>query len=137
MIIDTMVVVYALVDDSGFGPEAEAALRKADELVAPASVEAELVSAFWQWGRKEIPQVTARICCADAARLWNALIPVKELWPTALTLAFERDHSPYDTLFVAAARMRRTKVLTYDKSLLKCFPEDTTTIAAFLRRDQP
>jgi len=132
MIIDTMVMVYALVDDSGFGPEAEAALRKADELVAPASVEAELVSAFWQWGQERITQATATACCRDAVQLWNALIPVKELWSEALALAFERNHSPYDTLFVVAARKRRTKVLTYDREMLKRFPEDTITVPAFL-----
>ena len=132
MIIDTMVVVYALVDDNGFGPEAEAALRKADELVAPASVEAELVSVFWQWGQERIPQAAAKICCADATQIWNTLIPVKDLWPDALTLAFERNHSPYDTLFVVAARKRRTKVLTYDKDMLKRFPEDTIAVPAFL-----
>jgi predicted nucleic acid-binding protein len=132
MIIDTMVMAYALVGYDVFGPQSKAALRKADELVAPASVEAELVSTFWQWGRERIPHTTALACCADAAQLWNVLIPVKELWSEALTLAFESNHSPYDTLFVVAARKRRTKVLTYDKDMLKRFPEDTITVPAFL-----
>jgi predicted nucleic acid-binding protein len=133
MIIDTMVVAYAMLDVETKSAESMAALRKADELVAPASVTAELVSAFWQWGRDILPPDRATFLCAQAVRLWDALIPVEDLWSMALSLAFERDHSPYDTLFVAAARMRGTKVLTYDRELLKRFPGDTMTIAAFLR----
>lgn len=132
MIIDTMVVAYALLGVDAMGRESEAALRKADELAAPASVEAELLSVFWQWGREEIPQAAASALCADAARLWDVLIPIGELWPTALALAFKHDHSPYDTLFVAAARQRNTKVLTYDKKLLKRFPDDTRSVKSFL-----
>ena len=133
MIIDTMVVAYAMLDVDGKSVDSMAALRKADELVAPASVTAELVSTFWQWGQNIIPPARATFLCANAVRLWDALIPVDDLWPVALTLAFERNHSPYDTLFIAAARIRGTKVLTYDKDLLKRFPKDTITVAEFLR----
>jgi hypothetical protein len=38
----------------------------------------------------------------------------------APSLAFERDHSPYDILFVAAARMRGPKVLSYDHGKGHC-----------------
>jgi len=133
MIIDTMVVAYALLKQRDYGLESAEALRKADELTAPASVEAELLNVFWQWGQLYIPPSEATAFYVDAAEIWDKLIPVKALWPSALSLAFERSHSPYDTLFVAAARMRGTKVLTYDKNLLKRFPEDTMTVADFLR----
>jgi len=46
----------------------------------------------------------------------------------ALELAFASGHSPYDTLFVAAAKLRRTKVLTYDEKLLALFPDDTIRV---------
>ena len=133
MIIDTMVAAYAMLDVESKSAESMAALRKADEIAAPASVTAELVSVFWQWGREIIPAAKAVSLCASAVRIWDALIPVEELWSEALAMAFERCHSPYDTLFIAAARMRGTQVLTYDKDLLKRFPEDTMTVAAFLR----
>ncbi len=133
MIVDTMVMAYTLLGVDGMGPESAAALRKADELAAPASVEAELLSVFWQWGREELPQAAAAALCADAARLWDALVPVGDLWPAALALAFRHDHSPYDTLFVAAARARGTRVLTYDRKLLKRFPDDAVAVPDFLR----
>jgi len=132
MIIDAMVPVYALLNVESKGADSMAALRKADELVAPASVTAELISSFWQWGQEDVPHAKAASLCANALRIWDALIPVEVLWATALNLAFEHGHTPYDTLFIAAARMRGTKVLTYDKLMLKRFPEDTITVPAFL-----
>ena len=51
MVVDTMVMAYALFGVPDFGLESAKALRKADELLAPASVEAELLNVVWQWGR--------------------------------------------------------------------------------------
>jgi predicted nucleic acid-binding protein len=87
MIIDTMVMAYAMLGVPEFGEESLAALRAADEIAAPASVEAELLNVVWQWGlRGDNPQT------------------------------------------VAAARLRRTRVITYDKKLLALFPNDTVTV---------
>lgn len=132
MIIDTMVMAYALLGVEDLGPESLAALRAADELVAPASVEGELLNVVWQWGRERVSPVLAASVYEDAARLWTELVPVAALWPTALALALEHNHSPYDTLFVAAARRKKTRVLTYDRKLLRLFPDDTISVGAFL-----
>lgn len=128
MIIDTMVMAYAILGVPEFGRESLAALRVVDEISAPASVEAELLNVVWQWGKRGVSCEMAHAVYENSARLWTRLIPLEAVWPTALELAFTHDHSPYDTLFVATARYCRTKVLTYDKKMLALFPGDTVTV---------
>ncbi len=130
MIVDTMVMVYAVLDVAEFGEESLAFLHGADAIAAPASVEAELLSVVWQWSLRGVGREAASSAYFMASRLWDELIPVESLWPLALELAFENNHSPYDTLFVAAARLKRTRVVTYDKKLLTAFPEDTVSPGA-------
>ena len=128
MIVDTMVMAYAMLGVPEFGEESAAALEAMDEIIAPASIEAELLNVVWQWGRRGNPDI-ATAAYYNASRLWTELIPVETLWPIALELALSCEHSPYDTLFVAAAKLKRTKVITYDKKLLRLFPNDTITAA--------
>lgn len=134
MIIDTMVMAYAMLGVAKFGEESAAALAAVDEIVAPASVEAELLNVVWQWSCNGGNPETAAAQYYTASRLWTELIPVESLWPTALELALATDHSPYDTLFIAAARAQKTYVVTYDKRLLKLFPEDAITVRSILPR---
>ena len=128
MIIDTMVMAYAMLGVPEFGEESLAALQAVDEIVAPASVEAELLNVVWQWGMQDNQPQIAEAAYSNASRLWTELVPVEMLWSLALELALSSKHSPYDTLFVAAARLRRTRVVTYDKKLLKLFPDDTVRV---------
>ncbi len=128
MIIDTMVMAYAMLGVPEFGEESFTALQAADEIVAPSSVEAELLNVVWQWGIQGNQPRIAGAAYSNASRLWTELVPVETLWPLALKLALSSKHSPYDTLFVAAARFRRTRVVTYDTKLLKLFPDDTVRV---------
>ncbi|MDR2076100.1 MAG: type II toxin-antitoxin system VapC family toxin [Desulfovibrio sp.] len=133
MIIDTMVMAYALLGVPEYGEESIAALHKADALYSPASVQAELLNVVWQYGKRGVTAQRAAEVYDDASRLWTKLIPVERLWPEALSLAFSSGHSPYDTLFVAAARMYHTSLLTYDQKLLTSFPDETVHVGTFLR----
>lgn len=128
MIIDTMVMAYALLAVPKFGRESAALLEVVDEITAPASVEAELLNVVWQWGRKGISTERASAAYYTASRLWTKLIPVEIIWPVALDLALSSGHSPYDTLFIAAARLEKTRVVTYDKKLLNLFPDDAVSV---------
>ncbi len=134
MIIDTMILAYAVLEVPEFGEESVAVLKAVDQITAPASIEAELLNVIWQWGQRGEDTKIAAAAYHAASRLLNDLIPVETLWPTALELAFSRRHSPYDTLFIAAARLRHTKVVTYDKKLLTLFPDDTLTADAVVKR---
>lgn len=128
MIVDTMVMAYALLGVPEFGEESAAALEAMDEIIAPASVEAELLSVVWQWGKRDGNPDMVATAYYNASRLWTELIPVDVLWAPALSLALFTGYSPYDTLFVAAARQYRTRVVTYDTELLTLFPDDTVVI---------
>ena len=128
-----MLMAYAMLGVPEFGRESLAALRTIDEIAAPASVEAELMNVIWQWGKRDAEHDVAHAVYENATRLWARLIPLEAIWPVALDLAFAHGHSPYDTLFVAAARACRTRVLTYDKKMLALFPEDTITVKDILR----
>lgn len=132
MVIDTMIVAYALLNEPDFGPDCILVLRTADELVAPSSIEAELLNALWQWTWEKVDPDLAESSYMEASGLWTELIPVESLWKDAFKLAIRKNHSPYDTLFIVAARHRKTKVLTYDKKLLKLFPDDTMTAKDYL-----
>lgn len=133
MIIDTMVMAYAMLGVPEFGEESAAVLEAVDEIVAPASVEAELLNVVWQWGRRDGNHEMAAAAYQTASRLWTELISVESLWVTALELALSKEHSPYDMLFIAAARMQKTRVVTYDKKLLSLFPKDTITARKTLK----
>ncbi len=132
MIIDTMVMAYALLGAPEFGRESLAALRKVDDISAPVSAEAELLNVIWQWGKRGVSLKVAQAVYENAERLWARLVPLEDVWPVALELAFARGHSPYDTLFVATARFCDTQVLTYDQKLLSLFPKDTLTVKDLL-----
>ena len=131
MIIDTMILAYAVMKESGFCEQSMEVLKRVDVIMAPASVETELLSVIWQWGRKDGQYDLATKAYMVASSLINESIPVKNLWPIALKLAFSRNHSPYDTLFIAAARIHHTRLITYDQKLLSLFPSDAMSAQTF------
>jgi predicted nucleic acid-binding protein len=133
MIVDTMVMAYALLGVPEYEDESLEALRRADALYAPATVEAELLNVLWQYSKRGVSSHKAAQLYEHSRSMWTQLIPVKRIWPEALALAFENEHSPYDTLFVATARLYSTLVITCDQKLLTLFPDDTITVSAFLK----
>jgi predicted nucleic acid-binding protein len=133
MIIDTMVMAYAMLGVPEYEDDSLEALRRADALYAPATAEAELLNVLWQYSRRGVTFHKAAQLYEHSRSMWTRLIPVERIWPEALSLAFKNEHSPYDTLFVAAARLYSTRVITYDQKLLTLFPEDTITVNDFLK----
>jgi predicted nucleic acid-binding protein len=59
-------------------------------------------------------------------------VSITHLWASALTLAVKSQHSPYDTLFVAAAEREGTKLLTYNPRLRDSFPQTAIDPGDFL-----
>lgn len=133
MIVDTMVVVYALLGFADAHEESTAVLRAADDILAPELFRAELLSALWQWTRaRQVSSDVARALAEDGEHLVNTYVPTAELRDVAWRLAVERDHSPYDTLFVAAAILYETPLVTYDTKVLKKFSEWAVSATDFL-----
>lgn len=128
MVIDTMVLAYALIGEAEQHDRAIAALAEEDELIAPDSLRAELVNVLWLWVRhRQVDPGSALEMLRDAETLLDEFVSTASLWESALALSVEREHSPYDTLFVALAARRGTRVLTADEALLRRFP--TWTLA--------
>jgi predicted nucleic acid-binding protein len=133
MVVDTMVVAYALLGFAGRHRESMAVLRAAEEILAPDLLRAELMSALWQWTRsRRLPAETAGPLLEDGERLVDLYVPMAEIRGLAWSLALARDHSPYDTLFVATAALYRTPLVTYDARVLEKFPEWAVSPAGFL-----
>lgn len=133
LVVDTMVLAYALIGEADLHERAVAVFESGDELLAPESLRSELVNTLWQWVRlRAMPVESALRKLRQAEALIGEFVPVGDLWEAALELSVEADHSPYDTLFVALAQQRATRVLTHDQGLLRRFPEWTV---AFLPAD--
>lgn len=135
MVVDTMVLAYALLGEAEFHQAAVEALDALPELLAPESLRAELTNVVWLWIRHRGVEPAAGIAMLrDAEALVTEFVPVRNLWEDALVLAVKEGHSPYDTLFVALAQQRRTKMLTSDQAVLRRFPTWTVSLAGFVAR---
>ncbi len=133
MIIDTMIAAYACFEVPGVSADSRAALRKARTLHTPDSFRAEFLNVAWQYARKyKISMIDLEAVVRDAYAIPTGYIACSILWRDALVLALDRKHSPYDTLFVAAAMRRKSKVLTCDKKLLRAFPAHTIHISDYI-----
>ncbi len=131
MVVDTMVLAYALLGEADLHARAVEALKAAPELVAPESLRAELVNVIWLWIRhRGVGTSVGLAALRDAEALVDEFVPLSPLWEEALELAVERDHSPYDTIFVVLARRRGMKLLTHDGPLVKRFPEWTVPLVS-------
>lgn len=123
MIIDTMVFTYALLGVEGFREQALKALESADLVEIPDSLRAELVNVVWKWVKaKGLSLDLGLEVLQDAEALIDRVISTQELWERALELAVQYNHPAYDTLFIAAAELGETRVVTFDKKLLETFP---------------
>ena len=134
MVFDTMVLAYGLLGVEDFREESLKAIEKAPAITVPELIRSELLNAVWQWVRSGRADPEAgRAVIEDAERLYTNIVPVSKLWPEAFGLALEHNHSPFDTLFIAAARLEKTKLLTYDAKLHELFPDDCIGVVEFIK----
>ena len=123
-VVDTNVVAYYLLGTEPFAVEARKFWQAADEPVAPAHWQAELANVVWmavRTGTLSANEGHRRLDFASRLRLRS--VPIGSLWQSALTLSLDSGLSAYDTLFVALARRRRLPLVTFDKQILKAFPD--------------
>ncbi len=133
MVFDTNVLAYALLGVPEQRSEALESLLATPVIWAPDSLRAEMVNVVWQWIRfGQVELAAGSQVLEDTELLVTHFVPASELWQIALELAVAARHSPYDTLFVALAAVHEVKVVTYDRGLLKRFPEWTITAADYL-----
>ena len=123
-VLDTNVVAYVLLDTDLFLDEARACLAAVTMPIAPAHWEAELTNVIWM-------AVRARVLTpgdGDAAlsrsrRLGIESVATAPLCRGALLRSIETGAAVYDTLFVELALSAGCPLATFDKSLLKMFPD--------------
>jgi predicted nucleic acid-binding protein len=123
-IVDTNVVAYYLLATEPFLEESRQFWRTVEEVAAPSHWEAELANAVWM-------AVETGVLPADeghqkldlAAQLGIESVPNQPLWQPALTRALDSGLAIYDTLFVELAVHRRLTLATFDRNVLKKFPE--------------
>lgn len=123
-VVDTNVVTYYLLGTELFVDEVRNFWRTVDEAWAPVHWEAEFANAIWMAVRTGVlPNDEGHQKLDMAARLAIQSVPIRSLWQPALTRAVNSGVAVYDTLFVELAAQRRLKLATFDKDILKKFPE--------------
>ena len=133
VVVDTNVVAYYLLGVPEHRDLLSSLFVSDLDFVAPESLKAEILNVLWlaiRHGPLTLNEALDRLDIVE--RLVTRSIPITHLWATALTLSAKNQHSPYDTLFVAAAERAGTKLLTYDRRIRDAFPETAVDPGAFL-----
>jgi predicted nucleic acid-binding protein len=123
-VVDTNVVAYYLLGSEPFVAEARQFWRIVEEPCAPTHWEAELANAVWMAVRMRILSAEEGHQKLDlAARLGIESVPNRSVWQPALTRGLTSGAAVYDTLFVELAAQRSLPLATFDKNVLKKFPD--------------
>lgn len=123
-VVDTNVVAYYLLGTQPFLEEVREFWRNVEEAWAPDHWEAELANAIWMAVRTGVLAGDEGHQKLDlAARLAIQSVPNRALWQPALTRAIESGAAVYDTLFVELAVQRKLPLATFDRNILKKFPD--------------
>ena len=122
-VVDTNVVAYYLLGTEPFVEEARQFWRTVDAC-APTHWEAELANAVWMAVRAGVlPTEEGHRKLDLAARLGIESVANRSLWQPALTRALSSGAAVYDTLFVELAVQRSLPLATFDRNVLKTFPQ--------------
>jgi predicted nucleic acid-binding protein len=123
-VVDTNVVAYYLLGTEPFVEETRRFWRGVDEPCAPTHWEAELANAVWMAVRMGVlPSDEGHHKLDLAARLGIESVANRSLWQPALTRSLASGAAVYDTLFVELAARRSLPLATFDRTVLKKFPE--------------
>jgi predicted nucleic acid-binding protein len=123
-VVDTNVVAYYLLGTEPFVEEVRKFWRTVEAASAPALWEAELANVVWMAVRTGVlPAEDGHEKLALASRLGIESVASRTLWQSALTRALASGAAVYDTLFVALAMDRNLPLATFDRNVLKKFPQ--------------
>jgi len=123
-VVDTNVIVYHALGASRLTTEIERFLQASDELIAPVIWEAEFANAIWMSTRAgvlEPADALDRLSLAGSLGIQSQ--PLRSLWSGALLRSIESGVAVYDTLFAELAEREGVPLATYDRGLLKAFPD--------------
>ena len=124
VVVDTNVVAYFLLGTAGFVDEAKACFHAVSNPIAPAHWEAELTNVLWMAVRSGIlPAEAGPVRLSLARRLGVESVPTATLCQGALLRSVASGIAVYDTLFVELATRTGCPLLTFDKAVIKAFPD--------------
>jgi predicted nucleic acid-binding protein len=122
-VVDTNVVAYFLLGTRPFAAEARAFLAAVTRPTAPALWEAEIANVIWMATRSNVvgpEDGAARLRLA--MRLGIESVPLHTLLQGALLRAVTSGMAVYDTLFVELAVREACPLATFDRAIIKAFP---------------
>lgn len=123
-VVDTNVVAYLLLGTEAFADEAKACFATVSNPLAPAHWEAELTNVVWMAVRSGIlPPDQGPVRLRLARRLGVESVSTATLCQGALLRSVASGMSVCDTLFVELAVRTGCPLITFDKALLKAFPD--------------
>jgi predicted nucleic acid-binding protein len=123
-VVDTNVVAYYLLGTAPFLEEVRRFWRTVEEVWAPVHWEAELANAVWMAVRTGVLSSDEGHQKLDlAARFGIQSVANRALWQPALTRAVNSGAAVYDMLFVELAAQRNLPLATFDRNILKKFPD--------------
>lgn len=123
-VVDTNVVAYYLLGTEPFVDEVRRFWRTVEDPCAPTHWEAELANAVWMAVRTRVLSAEEGHQKLDlAARIGIESVANRLLWQPALTRALSSGAAVYDALFIELAVQRSLPLATFDRNVLKKFPE--------------
>lgn len=124
VVVDTNVVAYLLLGTEGFVDEARACFSAVSSPIAPIHWEAELTNVLWMAVRTgSLPPEEGPVRLSLARRLGIESVTTATLCQGALLRSVTTGVPVYDTLFVELAARTRCPLLTFDKAVIKAFPD--------------
>jgi predicted nucleic acid-binding protein len=124
VVVDTNVIAYLVLGTERFAEEARDCLSRVTLPLAPAHWEAELANVVYLAARHgviEAAEAPQRLTLAR--QLGIETILTTTLWQGALLRSLASDIAVYDTLFVELAVQAECPLVTFDKAVLKAFPD--------------
>jgi predicted nucleic acid-binding protein len=123
-VVDTNVVAYLLLGTETFVDEARTCFEAVSDPIAPAHWEAELTNVVWLAVRTGVlPAEEGPARLGLARRLGIESVPTVTLCQGALLRAVPAGLPVYDTLFVELAVRVGGPLVTFDKAVLRAFPD--------------
>ena len=123
-VVDTNVVAYLLLGTAAFVDEAKACFNTVSNPIAPAHWEAELTNVVWMAVRSGIlPPEEGPVRLGLARRLGVESVTIATLCQGALLRSVRSGIAVSDTLFVELAARTGCPLLTFDKAVIKAFPD--------------
>jgi predicted nucleic acid-binding protein len=124
VVVDTNVVAYLLLGTEGFVEEAKGCFDTVSNPIAPAHWEAELTNVVWMAVRSGVlPPEEGPVRLSLARRLGIESVTTATLCQGALLRSIGSGLAVYDTLFVELAARTGCPLLTFDKAMIKAFPD--------------